>query len=254
MLIAALLAATGTTFAPPLDTPIVRRFVEERVDAGKVRRFETLRRVTFRRDADGYVADLEVLAATGEPGGAGQIFQRATSAAIGRHRFIVLDAAGRVVAVRDLAAEWSAYVDAIERAATRPDDRPDRAAFVRTLVAQLRALPAAEQTARLAEPLSDLIGPIGRGEAGPRQIQLPTRAAGGDPAVLDGEETAVTRAGNLCFDRRAQGTAGTAQMALTASRCVDPATGIVQSLTETNVVTIGTASTTARRLIEGGGN
>jgi hypothetical protein len=254
VLIATLLAATGATFAPPLDTPIVRRFVEERVDAGKVRRFETLRRVTFRRDADGYVADLETLAATGEPGGAGHIFQRAATAAIGRHRYIVLDATGRVVAVRDLATEWTAYVDAIERAATRPGDRHDRAAFVRTLVSQLRGLPATEQIARLAEPLGDLIGPLGRGEEGMHPIQLPARAAGGTPAVLDGKETAVLRRGDLCFDRTAQGTAGTAQMALTASRCVDPATGIVRSLIETNVVTIGTAGTTARRLIEATGN
>ena len=164
-------AAAASTFAPPLDRPLVYRQTEERTIGDVTRRFAVTRTIVFHRDGDGYLADVATgpVAAT-SPDRVGALVASATTAFAGQVLRIHLDRRGVPTAIDALPAAWARYITAVTRLSPE-------------IATRIAALPAPRQIALLASPVTQLIAPAV--DAGTRAIAIPAGAA----PSLAGQET-----------------------------------------------------------------
>lgn len=218
--------APAPAFHPPLDRPATVRLVEVREVGGRPRRFEVERRVVFRRDADGLVAEIRPLAARAD--GNDAVARRLMAGARmleGRVARLRLADDGRVTAVEHEAELWAAVVAGFR----------ESAAGAGVPGADLSGLPAPARRAMLASlvrPLIDTAPP----PPGTRRITLPGGAPGAAAAALAGSEVTSREAdGALRVATRAEGPG----VRLERERVVDPASGLVRRSIERRWITVG---------------
>lgn len=221
-----LLQAPAPVFAPPLDRPLAYSVREVREDGTRTQRFAVDRHVVFRRDGDGFTAEVTLIKATGDAGKAGEMFVAMARASGAARTVIQLDQAGKIVDVADLDAVWEAYLAAIAGAITARN--PSRTATITTLIAPLRALPRAAKVARVGEMVAPLIADRAMVPVPLRRITVPTRDPSGRQEALSGTETiAIGPDRHLILERRASGTVAGSPRSMSLRRRIDPATGMV---------------------------
>ncbi|MEG3182155.1 hypothetical protein [Sphingomonas sp. LT1P40] len=232
-------------FAPPVDKPM--RVVSEavRIDNGVTRRFVNARRIVFRQAGSGYRAEIVIEAA--EPVGSADdpaaMFRAGFARIAGRTVVIHLDRAGRVTAIDEQAALWTAVLDGIGAqapAGTSDLDRK-RAARVRAIRGALAQMPADRQQLMLASLVAPLIAAdiATAGESPPRAVRLPATSPYGT-AQLDGIRAVQMTRGQLEVAVTAHGMVAipgpdgaSGSMSLETVRRVDPMTGLVTDSVET---------------------
>lgn len=218
--------APAASFRPPLNRPLLVRLAEIRQVGGRPRRFEVERRVVFRRDSSGLLAEVHPLAARADADDA--VARRLLAGArmlegqVARFR---LDDAGHVTAVEREAELWAAVVAGFRKAS----------AGAKVPGADLSGLPPAARRAMLASlvrPLIEAVPP----RPGVRRITLPGSAPGAAPVTLAGTETSRQEPdGTTSTTTRAEGEG----IRLERERVVDPASGLVRRTAERRWITAG---------------
>jgi hypothetical protein len=245
-----LAAAAAAHFDPPLGTPLVYVSRESRVIGGKTMRFESHRRITFTRERDGFVATIAFDEANNDADGdVAAMFETAMASLSGRAVRLRLDPQGAVVAVENADAVWTTLCDAIAALPGDPGQRTRAADFA----AALRTLPPKQRQKMLGSLVAPLVAgadaALAPGPAAPVTIHARPPAAPG--AMLTGTQT-VTRGadGKLDIHVSASGDVGaangaTAHVTADRERVIDPATGLVLTVRDHRVTTIGGDRTTA---------
>ena len=222
----ALLAASATavSFAPPLDQPILQTRVQTRTIGAETLTFTATRRIVFRPAAEGFAADVTLIAAHGE-GPTAAAFERGLAGLLGRPVRYWLERDGALRSVDDVDAVWTAWTSG------------------------LPAAPAAPRERRLAIIGSPLVEIIGSPPAiGKRPVRVPVAAVGGQGDALPGFETVATAAPNrVRAVTKAQGpmrlppAAGGAQATtkIERSRLYDTTTGLLIEDSETAETRVG---------------
>ncbi|MFZ5747582.1 MAG: hypothetical protein ACOY45_07965 [Pseudomonadota bacterium] len=240
---ALLQSAAATTFAPPLDQPLLLTTERVETEGSERRSYRIQVRMRFARDGDGYRAELVVVEAGGAAGRMeSAMFETGLSGLAGRTIRFRLDRAGRVVAITDRAELWHDFCVGLARvmAASKAADPDARARLEARFVAPLEALPPERQIALLAS----LLTPAFASEAGDqpagstRAVRLPGRSAYGGAAPLDGARTVSRGADIQRVVTRAHGTVpapdgSPARIVLTIEERSDPATGLILQRRET---------------------
>ena len=254
MLLAAIvLQASAAAFAPRVDAPLT--VTSERTEGGE-RRYMMERLVRFAREGAGWRGEVRLLRAEGDAQEAsGAMFEAGFGALAGRTLVFHLDAAGKVVAVDDMAALWERFCASVAAmAAARKSLAPaDRATLAARIAAPLRALPAERQRAMLGS----LIGSLVADESitpGTEAVRVPGSSPFGGPLTLEGTRSAaplpdglvrsVTRA-EADIAAPAGGEAG--HVALDRTVVIDPRTGLIvrsESVTRTRRGAIETVRAT----------
>jgi hypothetical protein len=191
MLIAAALlqVAAVPVFAPPLDTPL--RVVTERVETGaSPRRFRMERLVRFAPEAEGYRAEVVILAIAGDtPEASGALYEAGFGSLAGRMLVFHLDRAGRVAAIEDMTGIWARICRGVaDNAAARRNLPPaDRAALTQRLEMPLLALPADRQRALIGSLVAALIAEEAAEPAGTRPVRIPGALPFGGAVTMEGQ-------------------------------------------------------------------
>ncbi|WP_242149767.1 hypothetical protein [Sphingomonas sp. BAUL-RG-20F-R05-02] len=191
MIDAILLALTPAPVATPAFHPIEGATYrsdtnETRTDDGGSQHFHASRRIVFRREATGYVAETTIDSADQSGPQAGSAFLAGNRAFFGRVVRVHLDAAGAITAVDDADALIERLAASIETAA-RSVTGPARAA---AMAAPLRAFDPAQRRAMLGSAVADLIRPVDVARPdGTRTVALPSRVPTAAGQTLPGIET-----------------------------------------------------------------
>ncbi len=225
--------------------------VEERHDDRRVQRFTSERRLVFLRLSNGIALDLTIARDVTPPGGPGAMVAAAMAGLKGRTIRFLLDGNGRVTGIDDEDTIWSAFCDAVDRAADATvAGSPARDRAARSMAAVFRSLP----TDRRRAMLTSMAAPALAGSLANRQpqrdaeITLPARSPAGTTAMLSGTETV-----QLIDDRRmtitttaegdvaAPDAAGppTAHIRVWITRTIDRSAGLVLESREERETTIG---------------
>lgn len=243
MIAAILLAAQAgsAAFAPPLDRPLRAVTEAVRTDAGITRRFINKRRIVFRREGQGYRADVTIesgapaMASDDDPAA---MFRAGFARIAGRTVVLRLDPAGRVTAIDDQAGMWRAFLDGIAALAPAGSDELSRkrAGRIRAIHAALAPMPPERQRATLASLVEPLIAAdiAAAGETPPRAVRVPAASPFGT-VQLDGVRAVRRVAGMLEVSVTADGAVSLAgpdgpvqgRMSLETLRRIDPRTGLV---------------------------
>ncbi|WP_448664742.1 hypothetical protein ACG3SL_08755 [Sphingomonas sp. CJ20] len=246
MILAAALLVQAVAFAPPLDTPL--HVVSERRETGPIdRRYRIERTVRFAREGDGYRAEVTLLAAKDAPSDpVGGMFETGLAALAGQRMTLHLDSKGQVIAIDDMAARWEQLCAGVAAAvAARRQAPTERAALAQRIAMPLRALPADRQRDMLGSLVTALIArdlPDPTGEPVPVRIQ--GASPFGAPVSLEGTRRTMTLPGGRVrtttrastrIDLPASGavSARAAWVEIARTVTADPATGLIESGTET---------------------
>ncbi|RVT40200.1 hypothetical protein [Sphingobium algorifonticola] len=98
-------------FAPPVDQPLAYR-VSQRIGTGKAQQhFESVRHLRFTPDRDGYRMTVVLHSMTGDaPADALARYRAALSPMVGMAQHLRIDGSGRVIAIDNLDAVWTAFM------------------------------------------------------------------------------------------------------------------------------------------------
>ena len=249
---AVLLIALAQAPVPPAFHPIENAVYrcdtnETRTDDGLAQHFHASRRIVFRHEAGGYLAEVTIDQADQTGPQLGSAFLAGNRAFLNRTVVVHLDPAGTVTAVNDADALIERMAASIE-AAARKVTSPARAA---AMAAPLRGFDAGQRRAMLGSAIGDLIRPADLARAdGTRTVTLPSR-----PPLLPGQglpatETVHRGANDITIATHGAGpiavggamVPGTASGAMTidTSRRIDAASAL--TIEERSTRTITTAS------------
>lgn len=244
--------AAAPVFAPPLDRALAYSVREVREDGTRTQQFAIDRRVTFRRTADGFTAEVELVSVTGEAGRAGELFAAMARASSRGRTLLYLDRSGTIVDVADLDAVWDAYLAAMTRVLAARN--PTRTTVLDAMLAPLRTLPRATKVARIGEMIAPLIAERAFAPGPTRTITVPARGPDGRQELLAGTERVVIAPDRqLVLERRASGVVAGTPRSMSLRRRIDPATGMVLETVATETIEaaaarlIVTRSTTVTR-------
>jgi hypothetical protein len=234
---ATLAAPAAARFAPPIGVPLRVESVQQRDDGAGPRRFAVTHDLVFARAPGGYRATLTLrgdsAADSGDTIGA---FARLQSALAGQPVTAMLDRAGRIVAVDDLDALWARLRAAIAAVAS---GSPARMRTRDLLLAQHDAATPAQRIETIAGTLAAVsAGAEAERRAGERATTVPGIAFGRADAPLPARESVVRDGAVVRITTTAEGSTaapggGTARVALTRTREIDRATGLLRAGRET---------------------
>ena len=242
-------AAAPVTFAPPLDRTLHVLFHEERVQAGVTRRYELERQLVFRRDGASWIAEMTLMRVWQDVGGAaGQRFEAAAGALKGRVVRLHLAADGTVRAIDQEDELWAMTLAGIVGAAgvARADGAAAAAAMTRDPTAALAGLPREQRRTMLAMPLASIIARERRPVPGSGPVTL----AGG---IVAGRQLSGTRTVTIGGDGLAHVTlhaaitGGADPVALDREQVIDPGSGLVVDMRETQAIGSGDSAQITRQ-------
>lgn len=252
--------AVTAGFAPPLNMPIRVITTAERTDDGITRRFVSAKRVVFRRDGAGFLAEVTVEpgTSTGSDEDSAATFAGGMARLAGRTLVFRLDAQGRVVGMIDQAAAWAVLLDgfaALSPPGAGSEDRA-RAGRMQAVRKLLAALPPERQLVTLGSMVVPLIATdiVMEGEGPPRAVRVPAASAFGT-AQLDGlravrragEELEVSVSATGSLSVKGPAVTSTGLITLETSRRVDPRTGLLISSQDTVRTTLPDGSLASDR-------
>jgi hypothetical protein len=245
VLIAPVQAPVARPAFRPIEGAIYRCDTREtRTDDNVPQRFHASRRIVFRREGSGYLAETTIDAADQSGPQRGSAFLAGNRAFLGRVVRVHLDSIGTVTSVDDADALIERLAASIE-ASARDVAGPARAA---AMAAPLRAFDAGQRRAMLASAVADLIRPADLARVdGTRTVSLPARmplpAGQGLPGTesvrRDGGIVTIAShgAGPIAVGGPAVPGAATGTITLDTLRRVDASTALVIESRSTRLIT-----------------
>ena len=238
----------------PVEGAIYRSDTREtRTEDGVPQHFHASRRIVFRREATGYVAETTIESADQSGPQAGSAFLAGNRAFIGHVVRVHLDATGAITAVDDADALIERLAASIE-AAARTVAGPARAA---AMAAPLRAFDPAQRRTMLGSAVADLIRLVDVTRPdGTRTVALPSRVPmavgqalpGTETVRRDGDAVSITThaAGPVAVGGAMVPGAATGTVTLDTLRRVDTATALVIESRSTRVITTASGAHSSR--------
>lgn len=244
-------SATIAQLAPITGKAYRLILVEERRDDRGVQRFTSERRLVFHRLANGIALDLTITGNITPPGGPGAMVAAAMAGLKGRTIRFLLDGNGRVTGIDDEVSVWSAFCDAVDRAADATiAGSPARERAARSMAAVFRSLPADRRHAMLTSMAAPALaaGLAARPPERNATITLSARSPAGTEAMLPGTETVQVRGDRtIIITTMAEGdvaapdaaSVGTAHIKVSITRTIDRLAGLMLESREERQTTIG---------------
>jgi hypothetical protein len=254
VLIALVQAPVALPAFHPIEGAIYRCDTREtRTDDGVPQYFHARRRIVFRREASGYLAETAIEAADQSGPQRGSAFLAGNRAFLGRVVRVHLDAAGTVMSVDDadaLIERLAASIEASARAVTSP-------ARAAAMAAPLRGFDAGQRRAMLASAVADLIRPADLARAdGTRTVSLPARMPLPAGQGLPGTESVRRDAGFVSIASHGAGPiavggpavpgAASGSITIDMLRRVDTATALVVESRSTRIITTADGKRSSR--------
>lgn len=222
-------AVSTVAFAPPVDRPLLFRVEERRDEGAGRRRFLVERRVRFRRDGPGWLAEVTLLRAwTDRDDAVARRFLAGVRALDGRVLRYRLVGDGRVAGVEAEDAVWAAMLGGFA-AASRGSPVPG---------ADLSHASPAMRAAMLESPVRSVLA-LAPPPPGVRRVRLPGLGPAGGPVALEGMERTAREADGLLTTVTDATSDGPPAVTLHRRRTTDPASGLMRHLIEDRRSEIG---------------
>lgn len=218
---AALVApAPAPHFAPPLGRPLRLRTTQERQIGPVTLRFVAERRLVFRAEQGGFVAELTLEHLEATPAGkTAERFRTSQAGLLGRTLRFHLDNAGQILSLDDLVGHWEAQAARLDGGGANP----------------LRSIPADRRLPLLASLLSQAIVDEAPPPAGTRAVIVPLAGA---PAPMRGTEVVtLASGGDWSVAVSAGGQTASGEASLSRRRSFSGPTGLLRTSEEITRVT-----------------